>query len=83
MPKPLSPICDRVFLRGVRQRGFRIAFTDERTVAFRTQYAVHFRMAGLQPPPDTKENSIFAPVEAYLADPNNRIAFARRHGFEF
>ena len=82
MPKPLSPICDRVFLRGVRQRGFRIAFTDKRTVAFRTQYAVHYRTAGLEPPPEAKEQSIFAPVSAYLADVNNRNAFARRHGFD-
>lgn len=82
MPKPLSPICDRVFLRGVRQRGYRIAFTDERTVAFRTQYAVHYRTAGQEPPPDAKEQSIFAPVSAYLHDANNRSAFARRHGFE-
>lgn len=53
MPKQLSPVCDRVFFQYIRQR-YRIAFTTQKTVAFRTQYASHFRAAGREPPSSAK-----------------------------
>lgn len=81
MPKALSPICDRVFFSCIQQSGHAIAFTDQRTVAFRSQYAVHYRAVGMEPPGGAKEASNLAGAFAYLNDPVNREAFAARFGF--
>jgi glycosyltransferase involved in cell wall biosynthesis len=56
MPKPLGPICDRVFLAGIRKMNLRVAHSDRPTVAFRSQYAAHYRAAGREPPPGAKED---------------------------
>jgi glycosyltransferase involved in cell wall biosynthesis len=56
MPKILSPLCDRVFFQGLIQSGLRFESTKQKTVAFRTQYKIHYLMANLPPPPGAKEN---------------------------
>lgn len=56
MPRQLSPICDRVFYAGLKHRGLKISFSDKRTVAFRSQYEVHYRAAGLAPGFECKTN---------------------------
>jgi hypothetical protein len=52
MDKPLSPICDRVMFHAMRARGVAFAWTKQRTVFFESRYDVHYRQAGLEPPPD-------------------------------
>jgi glycosyltransferase involved in cell wall biosynthesis len=42
MPKQLSPICDRIFYAGIRRKHYRLAFTRQKSVAFRSQYASHY-----------------------------------------
>lgn len=65
MPKPLSPICDRVFLKGVITKRFTIVSTRAKTVAFRSQYEDHYRAANLTPPTNAKRN-IIKPCVEYL-----------------
>jgi glycosyltransferase involved in cell wall biosynthesis len=50
MPNEISPICDRVFLKAAIHQRRGIASTRQRTVAFRTTYEIHYRMAGETPP---------------------------------
>ena len=67
MPKQLSPLCDRLFLVGLRRKGLRIAHSNQRTVAFRSQYDVHYKSAGINPPPDLKANVGEAPMKWLLS----------------
>ena len=43
MPKPLSPICDRVFFTGIKKNHYRVEFTRQKSVAFRSQYLAHYQ----------------------------------------
>ncbi|MDP9057509.1 MAG: glycosyltransferase [Pseudomonadota bacterium] len=59
MPRELAPICDRVFLAQILRQGRSVQSTGLRSVAFRTQYACHYRAAGL-PVPDGAKDASFA-----------------------
>jgi glycosyltransferase involved in cell wall biosynthesis len=65
IPKPLSPLCDRIFFLKLAQDRFRMAFSDQRTVAFRSQYVSHYMRVGEQPPEGAK-GDIFTPSFQYL-----------------
>jgi hypothetical protein len=55
MPKILSPICDRIFYKSiVIHKKYSIAFSNLRTVAFRSQYLSHYKTANQQPPENLK-----------------------------
>ena len=52
MPSELSPISDRVFLAAARHKlGNKVAFSKQATVAFRTDYPVHYKSVNETPPP--------------------------------
>jgi glycosyltransferase involved in cell wall biosynthesis len=53
MPKQLSPICDRVMLNQLWDKRYKLAFSELRSVAFRSQYAWHYRDVKA-PPTDIK-----------------------------
>jgi len=50
MPKPLSPLCDRIFWQAVCASGIRRAHRRHASVAFRTRYADHYHFCGELPP---------------------------------
>ena len=55
MPKILSPICDRIFYKSIIiHKKYSIAFSNLRTVAFRSQYLSHYKTANQQPPENLK-----------------------------
>lgn len=81
MPKPLGPMCDRIFLAGLRQQRFGIASTRARTVAFRTVYELHYRQAGLEPPPDFKAGDMLKPGFEWLQTKEGVEESIRRLGF--
>ncbi len=54
MPRQLSPICDRVVCNLIRLLALPCAHNPEPTVAFRTNYAYHYRAVGQTPPPGAK-----------------------------
>ncbi len=56
MPRILSPICDRIFYRGLFARGVRFGFSRSPSVAFRSQYAMHYRAAGRAMPEGIKQD---------------------------
>jgi hypothetical protein len=56
MPPQLGPICDTIFWRAVQGRRLRTAHHPQPTVAFRTQYQVHYQNIGEPAPPGTKTN---------------------------
>ena len=80
MPRILSPVCDRVFFRGLAQRRFRVAHSGLATVAFRSWYRVHYLRAGLVPPIDAKGDT---GLEAFkwLSTPEGVRACVTRMGF--
>ena len=69
MPKPLSPICDRVFMAGIRHKQLGFTSTKQRSVAFRTQYAYHYRKAGLIPPFEVKGENVLNQSFEYMRSP--------------
>jgi glycosyltransferase involved in cell wall biosynthesis len=67
MPKILSPIGDRVFLAGLLHRKVAIASTQLRSVAFRSQYAIHYAAANRPTPDGAKTAEMNAAALSYLA----------------
>jgi Glycosyl transferase family 2 len=65
MPKQLAAIGDRVVFASVRHRRFKVAHTQQRTVAYRTLHANHYHLAGEALPPDVKQPS-WQPCVAWL-----------------
>lgn len=55
IPKNLSPVCDRIFYMYLKHKKFKLAYTKDKSVAFRSQYLVHYQMAGISPPNNLKE----------------------------
>lgn len=56
MPTQLGPICDRVIWDLIRSLGLQYAHSPEPTVAFRTQYEIHYQYVGETPPAGAKSN---------------------------
>lgn len=60
IPRPLAPICDRIFWRYAKAMvdGKRIthAHSPAPTVYFRSRYQIHYDAAGLEPPAGSKPN---------------------------
>jgi hypothetical protein len=61
----LAAIGDRVVFASVRHRRFKVAHTQQRTVAYRTLHANHYHLAGEALPPDVKQPS-WQPCVAWL-----------------
>jgi len=54
MPKELGPVGDHILWRTICALGLSRAHCPKPTVAFRTQYEIHYRRAGRTPPPGFK-----------------------------
>lgn len=80
MPTQLAPLCDRVFLVGIKHKNFRIAFSTQRTVAFRSQYAIHYEMAGQKPPLNAKYDISSEPLK-WLRTIDGARSTTRQLGF--
>ena len=81
MPKPLSPACDRVFLGMLKHNRYRIHSTRARSVAFRTQYAAHYKAAKLPIPSNAKSGGEFDPALDYLKSNEGIAECVRLLGF--
>lgn len=60
MPKPLSPICDRVMFRLLTSE-FQCAWTEYKSVYFETWYAFHYRLAGKPIPKAARQAKRLSP----------------------
>jgi glycosyltransferase involved in cell wall biosynthesis len=60
IPRRLAPVCDKVFWRSLRARGYATAHCDDPTVAFRTRYAAHYVNVGEVPPEGSKVLQVVA-----------------------
>jgi hypothetical protein len=81
MPRVLAPICDRVFLAAILDKGRAIRSTGQRTVAFRSQYASHYRAAGMPVPAGAKDADFAAAALAYLQTPPGVTECVKAMGF--
>jgi glycosyltransferase involved in cell wall biosynthesis len=54
IPKELSPVCDRIFYMYLIHKKFKLAYTKNKSAAFRSQYQIHYQMAGVIPPNNLK-----------------------------
>lgn len=66
MPRQLSTLCDRVFYGALRHARYHTSSTRKPTVAFRTQYAAHYKAANLPVPPNAKTSDEFNAGLEYL-----------------
>ena len=80
MPKILSPVCDRIFFAGLKHKKYKLAFTQQKSVAFRSQYKADYLAARLQPPPNAKEN-VADEAEQYLLSLNGVRETVSKLGF--
>jgi cellulose synthase/poly-beta-1,6-N-acetylglucosamine synthase-like glycosyltransferase len=81
MPKVLGPICDRIFLQKVAHERFWHLTTDNRTVAFRTNYASHYRAAGVAAPADAKLTPWSKEIVEYLCSIDGAAEITDHLGF--
>ena len=81
MPRMLSPICDRVFLAAILHNQRSVRSTGQRSVAFRTQYASHYRAAGAPVPQGAKDADHAGGVLAYLVSPQGVTECVQALGF--
>ena len=81
MPKQLSPICDRIFKSAISHNNYDFISTKKRSVAFRTQYKVHYEKAGLKPPSDSKSNDITMISLRYMMSPEGVSECVNTLGF--
>jgi glycosyltransferase involved in cell wall biosynthesis len=84
MPQMLSPICDRIFYSALVGGNFQIAYTGLPTLAFRSQYARHYKSVGESPPDGAKEEMTGELITRWngLGDAERQMYF-RRLGFSF
>lgn len=66
MPKELAPICDRIFYYGLKHARYKIGHSRRRTVAFRSQYAFHYQLAGRPIPVGAKTSVGALPMKWLL-----------------
>lgn len=66
MNKALGPICDRIFFATIKHRRFNIRSTGKKTVAFRSQYAAHYKIAKINIPEGMKTGDEFRGSYNYL-----------------
>lgn len=66
MPKILAPVCDRVYFAGLLHQGHAVRSTARRTVAFRSRYEAHYRIANAPVPESAKPGDLLQPVRDYL-----------------
>lgn len=77
IPKPLAPLCDRIFLAGLHHRNFVISSSRARTVAFRSQYRAHYERAGRPCPAGAKDSATLQPViDLLVSDEGRRLCIA-------
>jgi len=81
MPKNLSPICDRIFLAAIIHKHYRVSFTQKRTVAFRSQYELHYINNRDSMPEKIKPDSIHDAWRSYIRSNLGIKACVDRLGF--
>lgn len=80
MPKPLSPICDRIFMAAIAAKRHPMVWTQQATVAFRTQYATHYQACGETPPPGSKTD-VMTPSLKWMSTGQGIRETVQRLGF--
>lgn len=81
MPKPLSPLADRIFFKKIINDRYHVTMTSYRTVAFRTQYADHYRAAGATVPDGAKGSDWYAPSLDFLRSLPGVVETTKQLGF--
>jgi hypothetical protein len=81
MPKVLAPICDRIFLQKTAHERFRRFAIDNRTVAFRTKFAGHYKAAGVAVPAEAKSTYLTEDILKYLCSMDGVIEVTNCLGF--
>jgi glycosyltransferase involved in cell wall biosynthesis len=81
MNKSLGPICDRIFYSAIRNSRYSVEFTKKRTVAFRSQYAAHYRTAQIKIPENAKTNEDLKTSYDFLRSVNGIDDCVRNLGF--
>jgi glycosyltransferase involved in cell wall biosynthesis len=66
MPKPLTPICDRIFFSAAMAHKLRSAELDQPTVFYETLWSTVYKAAGLPAPPNAKPNIDIMPAQIWL-----------------
>lgn len=81
MPKPLGPVCDRIFLKAVKHLRYPIQHSRQRTVAFRSQYADHYIRAGETVPEEVKGFEVLDGAAHYMLSTAGAAECVERLGF--
>ena len=81
MPRQLVAMSDRVFLAALRKERLAVTSTQQRTVAYLTLHELHYRLAGLEPPPGAKPGTITRAAFEWLLTKEGVDESFRRLGF--
>jgi glycosyltransferase involved in cell wall biosynthesis len=81
MPQQVSPIGDRILFAAIKNYNLRVAYSSQRTVAFRSRYAVHYQAAKIASALPLKPNSVLDSSFEYLQTSCGRAEIKQRLGF--
>jgi glycosyltransferase involved in cell wall biosynthesis len=81
MDKSLGPICDRIFFAAIQHRRFQVVSTKLKSVAFRSQYAYHYKLAKMDIPKGMKTGDEFKNSFDYLKSVAGIQACVKNLGF--
>jgi hypothetical protein len=79
MNAPLKPACDRFMFQLLKARQLKMVWTQTKSVFFETNYASHFKAAGLPPPASPHDHHLPSPQQ-YVAAVQSPLT-AQRLGF--
>lgn len=80
MPKEVASLGDRVVYAAIRHKRLSIAFTNQRTIAYRTLYAYHYQLAK-EPVPEQTKGHFFNDSFKWLKTPQGVIQSEQTLGF--
>lgn len=66
IPRPLSPICDRIFYAACKAQGLKQAITDHVTVNYHVTVRFFFDLIGESAPPDAKAGADFNAIQNWI-----------------
>lgn len=81
MPKDLSALGDRVFFKWLKQNRYSISHSQNKTVAYRTLWEIHYLIAGELPPANAKNGNKLEQSYEYILSMKGISETVDRLGF--
>ncbi len=76
----LGPICDRLIFAAIKQKNYKLAWSEKKTCYYVSNYRNHYILAGLAPPSQTNDVDMAKVIQLFK---QNQAHFQERTGLTF